>query len=204
MSLEWKFQKMYFKCEQWLSSHGRIMSYFYFIHNSLYFSKFLSSSCLYMYPVSKILFYTKQTCLCPTHSSLDPMTVLYSELLYFQNTLPWALVASQRMIPLIAVPWFQIIVRGLTSGQLMESSPGGPNAAPHAASITLSTCSSSYIVWALISLNSPPFLVINPVPLELPSESTSRLVMEIAWQIILKCYKHCRSLFSIMSTFGPV
>jgi hypothetical protein len=38
----------------------------------------------------------------------------------------------------------------------------------------------------------------------LPSDSTSRLVMEIACKVILECYKHHYSLFSIMSTSGLV
>lgn len=79
----------------------------------------------------------------------------------------------------------------LTPGQLMESSPGSPCAAPQAASIILSPRPSSYIFWAPISLSSPIFLSINPLPLELPSDSTSRLVIEIACKIILECYKHC-------------
>lgn len=35
------------------------------------------------------------------------------------------------------------------------------------------------------------FLSINPLPLELPLDATSRLVMEMACKIVLQCYEHC-------------
>lgn len=139
----------------------------------------------------------------PSHSSPDPVTVSSSELLpkcssqalaTSQQTIPSPLLFDFKPLPAdspLVSEWAPLLGARVQRHVLHPSS---------CRLTRLLTFSLIFILFNffLLTFSEPRFLStalvflsINPLPLELPSDATSRLVMEMACKIVLQCYEHC-------------